>query len=264
MVFSLKIFVILGIVFFFIAVVFSMFGLGGGGLYVPILLAFTLSYPVSAGTSLLLIVVGAISATVIYARSGLIDWRFVLAINPLSDLAAFFGGYFLFSPRLLRTLFALVLIASGTFMFRVLSPAPGRPPRKGFFIWNHQFDDRTYSIPLPLILISFMLAGFWSGALGIGGGVFKIPLMVIVCGFPLRIAIATSSLMIAMSSFWGMVGHLSVGTINLEVGIPLAAIVLIGAQIGSRISIKTHQNRLKLGLAVILYLVALRMIISVF
>jgi uncharacterized membrane protein YfcA len=254
---------ILGITFFFVSIIFTMFGLGGGTLYVPIMLSFSFSYSVSAGTSLLLIMVGAISAAVIFARSGLIDWKFALAINSISDLAAFFGGYSLFPPSLLLSLFVLVLIASGTFMLKEIEPSFSKRYKGRFFVWNHQFRDNSYSISLPLMLSAFLLVGFWSGALGIGGGVFKIPLMIAACGFPLRIAIATSSLMIATSSFWGVMGHLKAGTINLSLGIPLAAVVFLGGQLGSRISIKTHKDLLRKGFAAILYIVALKMISSV-
>jgi uncharacterized membrane protein YfcA len=254
---------VLGITFFLVSIIFTMFGLGGGSLYVPILLGFSFPYSVSAGTSLLLIMVGAASATVIYARSGLIDWKFVLAVNLFSDLTAFWGGYWAFPPNLLRVLFALVLFASGTFMIKEPSLKPSNPSKGGIFIWNHRFTGDTYSIPLPLVLSAFMFIGFWSGALGIGGGVFKIPLMVLLCGFPLRMAIATSSLMIATSSFWGLMGHLKAGTVNLAIAIPLALIVLIGGQIGSRISLKTRKDRLRVGFAAILFIVALKMISSV-
>ncbi len=254
---------VLGITFFLVSILFTMFGLGGGTLYVPILLGFSFPYSVAAGTSLLLITVGAVSATVIYARTGLIDWKFVLAVNLFSDMAAFWGGYWAFPPRLLQGLFALVLFVSGTFMIKEPSLKPSNPSKGGVMVWNHRFAGDTYSISLPLILSAFIMVGFWSGALGIGGGVFKIPLMVLLCGFPLRMAIATSSLMIATSSFWGLMGHLKAGTVNLEIGIPLALIVLIGGQIGSRISLKTPKHRLKLGFAVILYVVALKMITTV-
>jgi len=267
-----------------------MFGLGGGTLYVPLLLAFSFSYSVSAGTSLILVMVGAISAAVIYARSGLVDWKFAVAINFISDLAAFFGGSSLFPPRLLQGLFALVLLVSGTLiLIERKIEATGDGPfsrfdqinqggaffslkrylilpkffRNGRFTWNHRFRETSYSIPLPFVLCAFLFVGFWSGALGIGGGVFKIPIMIFACGFPLRIAIATSSLMIVTSSFWGMMGHFKAGTLNLHIGIPLAVVVFFGGQIGSRISLNTHKDLLNRGFAVILYLVAVKMIIPV-
>lgn len=281
---------ILGISFFLVSIIFTMFGLGGGTLYVPILLAFSFSYPVSAGTSLILVTVGALSAAVIYARSGFVDWKFAIAINSVSDLAAFFGGYSLFSSYLLRGLLALVMLASGTLILlekkiedinvgfsikpntfnqgrKLLSLKKYRSLPKFFrgslFTWNHQFRGATFSIPVPFVLAAFSFVGFWSGALGIGGGIFKIPIMIVACGFPLRIAIATSSLMIVTSSFWGMMGHFKAGTLDLHIGILLAAIVFLGGQIGSRTSIKTHKDVLKKGFAVILYLVAITMIISV-
>lgn len=261
-----EIFSVLGIAFFLISVVFSMFGLGGGTLYVPILLFFSFSYSVSAGTSLLLILVGAASAAIIYARSGMIHWEFVLAVNFISDLGAFFGGYYssLFNPHFLRILFSLVLIASGTLLIKDISPAFLKPFGGRLFIWNHRFRDRSYPICLPLIVGIFIVVGFWSGVLGIGGGVFKIPLMVIACGFPLKEAVATSSLMVAMSSFWGVAGHLSAGSLNMELAAPLAVLVFLGGQIGSRISIRTRSNRLRWGLSVVLYLIALIMVASVF
>ena len=254
---------VLGITFFLVSILFTMFGLGGGTLYVPILLGFSLPYSVAAGTSLLLITVGAVSATVIYARSGQIDWKFVLAVNLFSDMAAFWGGYWTFPPDLLQVLFALVLFASGTFMIKEPSLKPLNYFKGRVMVWNHRFAGNNYRIIIPLILSAFITVGFWSGALGIGGGVFKIPIMVLLCGFPLRMAIATSSLMIATSSFWGLMGHFKAGTVNLDIGIPLAVIVFIGGQIGSRISLKTNKHRLRQGFAAILYIVAAKMLSSI-
>jgi uncharacterized membrane protein YfcA len=101
-----------------------------------------------------------------------------------------------------------------------------------------------------------VLAGFVAGMLGVGGGLLKVPAVVVLGSVPMSIAVGSSSLMIGVTALTGFVGHLLRGHFDLRLTVILAAGVLIGSQIGPRFSVKTDQARLKKYFAVLLLAIA--------
>jgi hypothetical protein len=117
--------------------------------------------------------------------------------------------------------------------------------------------DMSVSTPLTFVI------GFMGGLLGLAGGWLNIPLMVILFGVPMKIAIATSSLMVPATGFAGLAGHSVLGHFEIKLALSLSVITIIGAQIGSRISVKTESNLLRFVFAFVLSLVGLWMILMV-
>jgi uncharacterized membrane protein YfcA len=97
-------------------------------------------------------------------------------------------------------------------------------------------------------------AGIVSALLGIGGGLIKVPVMHVVMGVPLRVATATSNLMMGITASAGAIIYLVRGSIDPYVASPVAIGVFLGASIGSRI---VHRIELRvirgLFVAVLLY-----------
>ena len=83
-------------------------------------------------------------------------------------------------------------------------------------------------------------AGVVSALLGVGGGIVKVPLMHLVMGVPLRVATATSNLMIGITAAASAVIYLLHGEIDPYVAGPTAIGVFLGASIGSRVA---HRDR---------------------
>ncbi|MBU4603258.1 sulfite exporter TauE/SafE family protein, partial [bacterium] len=108
------------LIFFIAAGISSMIGIGGGVLYVPILLAFGFPFYQAAAISLFIIMALSLSATLVYYRVQLVDWKLALTIEPLIAITALIGGYYSsFIPiKELQILFILVLIVSGYFMIK--------------------------------------------------------------------------------------------------------------------------------------------------
>ena len=86
--------VILSIIFLAVSGFFSMVGLGGGILYVPILLFAGYSLNHAPGISLMLIAATSAAASITFWRNDKVDWRLALVIDPPTDVMAFVGGYF--------------------------------------------------------------------------------------------------------------------------------------------------------------------------
>ena len=80
---------------------------------------------------------------------------------------------------------------------------------------------------------------------GISGGSFKIPLMVLVCGVPMRVAVGTSSAMVAATALMGLAGHSAAGDFNAGWAIPTSVAAVAGGLLGSAFALKTKPVHLK-------------------
>jgi uncharacterized membrane protein YfcA len=87
--------------------------------------------------------------------------------------------------------------------------------------------------------------GLVAGAVGISGGSFKVPLMVLACGVPMRVAIGTSSVMVAVTAGMGLVGHAAQGHFNPHWALPMACAAVLGGVIGSKFALKSKPSNLK-------------------
>jgi uncharacterized membrane protein YfcA len=104
-------------------------------------------------------------------------------------------------------------------------------------------------------------AGVSSALLGIGGGLVKVPLMHVVMGVPLRVATATSNLMIGITASAGAVIYLLRGGIDPFAAAPTAIGVFIGASIGSRAAHRIDLRVLRWLFVVILFYTATQMLL---
>ncbi len=245
------------------AVVFNMIGLGGGFFYVPILLLFGVGFHTASATSLFIITVAHMSALYVFLRSGLIDFKLAMVLEPLTMIGAFLGGVSskLLGETTLSVMFGLVLMGASYLMHQ--DPMKGRPfgfassPR---WSWQRSFGSYEYAIDLSIGLPIAFSIGYFGGMLGFAGGILKVPMLVILFGVPIKVAIATSSLMVAITSLVGCVGHGMVGHFDFRIAIALSLMAVAGAQIGARFAIKADKETLKRLMAFVLLVMAIWMI----
>jgi uncharacterized membrane protein YfcA len=252
---------ILILLFLCISVLFSMFGLGGGVFYVPILLNAGVAFHQAVSTSLAIMAVMSLTAALIYNTKKLIDWHIILILEPATMIGAFIGSYNskLFPARVLEITFAIVMIISSILIF-VPQKISDKKPEKKFGVIHKKHKDGYYSINMWYGIPVALIAGFISSILGIGGGFAKVPLMTLVFKTPIKIAAATSSTMIVFTALTGLLGHSLIGNVNLNLLLPLAITVFLGAIIGSRISIVADRKFLNIVLALLQIFVALWLI----
>lgn len=255
---------LLFILFFFIAIFFSMLGLGGGILYVPILLQSGLVYYEAAATALSVMIVLSLTSTVVYHLNNMVDWKIVFLLEPFSLTGAYFAGVNsnLIPEKILLLLFSSVMIVSSFFILMptkqnnnnniIIKKTPGYIESKKM--------NYTYNINLWLGIPLAFITGVFSSLLGVGGGFAKVPLMTLIFNVPTKVAIATSSAMIIITSTAGFLGHLKAGHINLKLSVILSFAAFLGALIGSRISIKAEKIFLDTMFSIILILVSIWMI----
>ncbi len=259
----------LAIVFFIVSTVFSMIGMGGGILYVPILLFAGFSIKQAPAVSLMLIIATSSAALFTFWRNRKVDWKLALVIDPPTDIMAFVGGYFgaLVPEAVLRATLAGVLMVAGVLMLRRPNPARADLQKQQtgkWWYWHRRFNGQEYSVHLPLVLTATGAIGLLSGMLGVTGGMIKLPIMVLLCGVPMDIAVATSTVMVAVTALSGLIGHAIHGNILWRTGLLLAVVAVAGGLLGSRISISADKTRLKRLFGVVVLLIAARLMIQVF
>ena len=262
---SYEMLILLFFIFLAVSTIFSMLGQGGGAFYVPMLLAVSVPFYVAAATSQVLIMVVSLSSMLIFAKARMLDWKLVLLIEPPTNLGAFLGGYLsdYIPPYVAKLCFAGVLLVGAYFMYR---PVKDRAqPRPGGHWWNWQRTGvaEPYTINVLILVPIMVLAGFVAGMLGVGGGLIKVPAVVLLGGVPMNIAVGSSSLMIGITALTGFAGHILQGHFDLKLTAALAAGVLIGSQIGPRLSVKADRTRLKKYFALLLLGISLWLIYGV-
>ncbi len=252
--------------FMLVSAVFSMFGQGGGAFYVPMLLALSVPMYVAATTSQVLIMVVSFSSMLVFAKARTVDWRLVLIIEPPTNVGAFLGGYLspYFPTDFSKLCFAAVLLIGAFYMYRKPQPlSKTHTDSRHWWMWHSRNVSTPYTLNLLTMVPIMLVAGFISGMLGVGGGLLKVPAVVVLGGVPMGIAVGSSSLMIGVTALAGFFGHLLQGHFDLWLTVILAAGVLIGSQIGPRITIKTDPKRLKKYFAVLLLAIAIWLLYGV-
>ena len=229
-----------------LAVIMTMTGRGGGNFYIPILVAFGAPMHLAAASGQFILLATAAAAAVLFHRHRTVDWKLALLIDPPTDVMAFVGGYLsaYVAGTTLKFLLAGLLVLAGLAMVLKVRDRPAEPRRRLGF-WRREFAGETYTVNLWLALPIAAATGLVAGAVGISGGSFKVPLMVLACGVPMRIAVGTSSVMIAVTAAMGLAGHAVQGHFDPQWALPMALIAVVGGLVGSRFALKTQPRHLK-------------------
>jgi hypothetical protein len=111
----------------------------------------------------------------------------------------------------------------------------------------------------PLGVLGSVFAGVVSALLGVGGGIIKVPLMNLAMGVPLRVATATSNLMIGITASASAIVYFLRGGIDPYVAGPTAVGVFLGAMAGSRAAPHINTGILRLLFVVVLGYTAIQM-----
>lgn len=219
----------LPILFFVIAFIYSSVGLGGASSYTAIMAIMGISYQIIPTTSLALNIVVTFFGTINYWRNGYGQIKlvgpFLLASTPMAYMAGSLDlNEFIFQTILLITLILVVIriyfFDTFTFSFQ-LSQA-----RKWIFI----------------ILLGSIL-GFIAGAIGIGGGIYLLPLIIIFGLGSEKEAAAAATTFICVNSLVGFIARFKSGTFNSDFILPLIGFVAVGGFLGSYYGSKKYDTK---------------------
>ena len=251
------------ILIFSIAVLMTITGRGGGNFYVVALIIAGQTIHQAATMGQFILMLTAFASMLIFHKHKLVDWKLALFIDPPTDMMAFVGGYFsgYVSGIYLKYILAGLLVLAGIFMLLKVKNKPILNQTKLGF-WHRKFGDQEYVVNLWLTIPITAAVGLAAGALGISGGSFKVPLMVLLCGVPMRIAVGTSSAMVAATALMGFAGHAANGHFDVGWAIPIACTAVLGGIIGGKFAMKTKPKKLKIIFAYTTFAVAIFMVIN--
>lgn len=207
----------------------ALLGGGTGTITIPVLDKLTdLKRATIHGTATIAnIAVAVVGATVYGLRGGAIDPTIGLALMAGGVFGALFGAKFVArAPELvLRLVFTVVLVLSGTKMLLDgigLDPLDHSP-----ILPAHVRENLVVLIALATAL--GVVVGAWSSAMGLGGGLLTVPIMVLLFGADLHLAVGTSLVVMLPNSITGAVAHVRQKTAS----VPLGARLAVGAAVGS-------------------------------
>lgn len=210
--------------------------LGGGGsiLTVPALVYLVGQSPQLAVTTSLAIV-GANSAlgASFHRTQGSVNWRVALVFGGVGMIVSYFSAGFSkqFAPEVLMVSFALLMLGIGILLLTRRAEAEICANHEDLAIWK--------------VFAGGAVVGVLTGILGVGGGFLIVPALVMLVGLPMRQAVGTSLVVIAMNSFAGFAGHLGEGTLDLTLISIFVIAGVLGTFTGSKLANRIPAARLR-------------------
>ena len=250
----------------------ALFGVGGGFILVPLLtFIFNVDAHSAIGTSLAAIMFTGFSSATAYFRQGRIDWKLALAMETSTMPGALTGAFLTtyFPSKTLKVFLAALLLFLAVSMIlkkESTNPISNRAEENsGKLCWDRVVTDSrgekfAYRINVPKMILTGMMAGLASGFFGIGGGVIKVPALYHL-GVPMHVAVATSTLMITLTAFSGTIGHALLGHVLWQDLLGIVPGIILGTQLGAKISRRTKSKNLRIGFSLILALMAILLIV---
>lgn len=254
---------ILALIIFTIAMVMTLTGRGGGNFYVIALALSGMGMHEAATTGQFTLIVTSLTAAIIFGKKKITDWKLVFFIGSLTLVSAFLGGFFsdAFYDKILKIIFAVFITIASTLM---LMPVKKEIKTDKLFSFTLKSGNETYSIHYLIVIPVVMVSGFISGMVGISGGSFLVPLMILIIRVPMHYAIGTSTTLVMITASAGFLGHLSTGHFSYHLAIPLALAGLIGGIIGAKLTLRFKPKNLKIIFALTSIIAAILMIINTF
>ena len=241
--------IILTILFFITAILYSSIGFGGGSTYLALMLIWDIPFYVFPIIALICNIIVVTGNSINFLRTKNTNLSLLTPYLIGSVPFAFFGASISINKNLFEILLFFVLIIAGIFLL----------------LENKSFDKDKIAIrqiPKIFSILIGSIIGFISGLIGIGGGIFLSPILFLLrAGYPKHIT-STASLFILINSILGVAGQLTKDIVLNEFlnYWPLFVAVLIGGQIGSFLNIKFLSNKvLALMTSFLVIFVAIRM-----
>lgn len=224
---------ILPLLFFVTAILYSSVGFGGGSTYLALLLIWDIPYYIFPVIALFCNVIVVSGNSVNYIRTGNFNRQILIPYLIGSIPLAFIGG----SINLDKNIFELILFIVLSFAGILL------------LINSNSYEDNNLKIKKINKIISILIGavlGFISGVVGIGGGIFLSPILFLLrAGYPRQIA-TSASIFILINSISGILGQITKQNVINEIVAYwyLFLVVFIGGQLGNFLNLKFLSNKL--------------------
>ncbi len=232
---------------FSVAILYSSVGHGGASGYLAVMAFLAVAPELTRPTALVLNLFVASIGTVQFYRAGYFSWRIFLPFAAASIPMAAVGGMIHLPTNIYKIVLGVVLMLAAI--------------RLAIKLKN---DDKIKDPPIVACLLIGAVIGLLSGLVGVGGGIFLTPILLLMRWSETRVAAGVSVLFILVNSAAGLVGQYSRGALNglpSEVWIWIAAAV-VGGFIGSTLGSKKFDSMtLRRVLAVVLLFAGVKLIL---
>ena len=229
---------------FIVAVLYSSVGHGGASGYLAVMAFLAVAPEVTRPTALMLNLFVASIGTVQFYRAGYFSWRIFLPFAAASIPLAFVGGMIHLPTDVYKIVLGVVLCLAAMRL-----------------AINLKGDDQVKDPPIAACLLIGAMIGLLSGMVGVGGGIFLTPILLLMHWAETRVAAGVSVLFILVNSISGLAGNYAqVSALPPDVWVWIAAAVaggLIGSTLGSK---KFDSITLRRVLAVVLLFAGVKLI----
>jgi uncharacterized membrane protein YfcA len=231
---------------------------GGGALLAVPLLVYVLGTPPHDATAMSLMIVGfsALLGVWEYGRAGEVRVKAALVFSGTGAVGAWAGAYAhqLVREEVLLVLFGMLMLGAAAKILRWKSPLAGVDAE----------ESCAYLFPRACWLkVSGLgaLVGLMTGFFGVGGGFVIVPALVLILKFPMRLAVGTSLLIIALISVGGLAGHLQFGRFDGRLAMLVLAGSTAGILLGTRLGRAVPPDRVTKAFAFVTIGVAIPLIL---
>ena len=241
--------IILPILFFITAILYSSVGFGGGSTYLALLLIWDIPYYIFPVVALVCNIVVVSGNSINYIRAGNHNFKLLIPFLIGSVPFAFFGGALKIDKEIFEIILFFVLSIAGVLLL----------------INNKSYQNNNLIIKKTNSLINLMIGavlGLVSGIVGIGGGIFLSPILFLIKAEKPKVIATTASLFILINSISGILGQLTKENILTELPnyLSLFICVLLGGLIGNYLNLKIFTGRvLAILTSVLVIFVSIRM-----
>jgi uncharacterized membrane protein YfcA len=234
-------------------IITTLLGLGGGVIILPILLYIT-NIEIKTAT--------AISAVQVFFASSFgtffnwlqktINFRYALAFGISSGITYFIGSYLTpyFPGNTIKIIYLGAVILALILFFIKRKNKNSNPDSTE--IKNPDKKDFFKIVPIA------MTAGFGFGVLGVGGGFFYVPLLIMLFDLPLKIAIGTSLMIVLCNAIPGIIGKLLSVRFDIFIGLAVAAGAIAGSKIGTYLNRKINVKVIRIIFIIFLSIIIAR------
>ena len=271
----------------------SIVGIGGGILIVP-LLSIVLKIPIklAIGTSMISVLGTSISASRQFFKKNITNIPLGLTLEIPTTIGSIMGSLIIayLKNKVVFIIFGIFIIFSGIFTYlkNRISTSKASSKNNKTLLLRNSLDDNSNNKKFRLNYdseyfeestnkrikyrvknihygsIASIFAGLFSGLLGIGGGIIKVPAMNILMNVPIKVATATSNYMIGITAVVSSIIYFYNGYINPVITIPVVIGVLAGGTIGSFIAGKLKNKNIVLFIFIIFIIIGIIMLLRAF
>ncbi len=266
-------------VFSFVLGIFSVLaGVGGGVLFVPIVSSFfPFHLDFIRGAGLLVALSGALSAGAPLMRKGLADLKLGLPmalVGSISSIAGALAGLAM-PAQLVQLLLGVAIMGIAVLMMK--SRLYGKPDiqepdalSKMLQISGCYYEESSKSeLPwqihnTPIGLFLFMIIGFIGGMFGMGAGWANVPVFNMLMGVPLKVAVATSGLVLSINGAAAAWVYIFKGAVIPLIAVPAIGGIMLGSKIGALLLTKVNIRSVRMIVITMLVVAGLRSLLKGF